>query len=441
MAAVGKYERQFEKQAQQDQRSPGARDRDRLLYSSAFRRLAGVTQVVGPLEGHIFHNRLTHTLEVAQVARRLAEKLSEDHPVLGQRLGGVDADVVEAAALAHDLGHPPFGHVAEKELDRLAREHGDPDGFEGNAQSFRIISRLAAHRAPERYHGLNLTRATLNATLKYPWFRNTRDKNHKHYKKFGAYRSDASAFRFARAAFRRSRAQSIEASIMDYADSTAYSVHDLDDFVRAGLISVEYLKHDTQASGRFLHEWIESNRVTEAQVAKYRERLFDLLWLAVPRSEPFTGTFTERAARRTATSALIDQFVKAVELTGSGLHVPEGVKIEQGFLQRIVWTHVITAPSLATQHVGQKQVINRLFLTYLSAVMLREREVIPQAFLEELSALPRKRTAKRNARRPLTAEVRLAVDMVASLTDSQALLLNSRFSGIGLGSVSDMLLT
>ncbi|GAB1342923.1 deoxyguanosinetriphosphate triphosphohydrolase family protein [Gemmatimonas sp.] len=437
---VDKYERQFENSAKQEQRSPAQRDRDRLLYSSAFRRLAGVTQVVGPLEGHIFHNRLTHTLEVAQVARRLAEKLSREHPVLARRLGGVDADVVEAAALAHDLGHPPFGHVAETELDRLAREHGDPDGFEGNAQSFRIISRLSAHRAPERYYGLNLTRATLNATLKYPWFRNLRDKTHKEYKKFGAYRSDASAFRFARAAWQRSSAQSIEASIMDYADSTAYSVHDLDDFVRAGLISVEYLKHDTQAFDRFLADWIGAKRVTKEQVEKYRERLLDLLWLAVPQSEPFTGTFSERAARRTATSSLIDEFINAVRLTGGGLSIPEGVRIEQGFLQRIVWTQVITAPSLATQHVGQKQVINRLFSTYLSAVTRREREVIPQAYLEELSRLPEKGVTKRKTRKPTTAEVRLAVDMVASLTDSQALLLNARFSGIGLGSVSDMLL-
>ena len=98
----------------EDQRTPGQRDRDRILYSSAFRRLAGVTQVVGPFEGHIFHNRLTHTLEAAQIARRLAEKLLKEQAELGTSLGGIDPDVVEAAALVHDLGHPPFGHVAEK---------------------------------------------------------------------------------------------------------------------------------------------------------------------------------------------------------------------------------------------------------------------------------------------------------------------------------------
>jgi dGTPase len=330
--------------------------------------------------------------------------------------------------------------VAEKELDKLARENGEMDGFEGNAQSFRIITRLAAHRAPERYHGLNLTRATLRATLKYPWFRKLAPKGHKRYKKFGAYRSDASAFRFARFGTGRSLAQSIEAAIMDYADSTAYSVHDLDDFIRAGLISVDHLKYDGRGFDRFLAEWVDSGRVTSTHVAKYRDRLQELLWLAVPPSHPFAGTFADRAERRTSTSQLINDYVLAVKLSSAGLVVPEATAVEQGFLQRIVWTQVITAPSLATQHVGQRQVISRLFNVYLESVMGRERDVIPPAYLEELYALPKANT-KVKKRNPLREEVRLAVDIVASLTDSQALLLNARFSGIGLGSVSDVLLT
>ncbi|MBI3401543.1 MAG: dNTP triphosphohydrolase [Acidobacteria bacterium] len=181
-----------------DERPLGRRDRDRLLYSSAFRRLAGVTQVVGPFEGHIFHNRLTHTIEVAQIARSLAENLVRRQRRLAHDLGGIDPDVVEAAALAHDLGHPPFGHVAETQLDALVKHAGDPDGFEGNAQSFRIVVWLAAHRS--RYRGLNLCRATLNAILKYPYFR-ARSKKSKRYKKFGVYRTERSAFQFARAGF------------------------------------------------------------------------------------------------------------------------------------------------------------------------------------------------------------------------------------------------
>src|SRR6478735_6506893 len=104
-----------------DQRSPGQTDRDRILYSVAFRRLAGVTQVVSPGEGEVFHNRLTHSLKVAQVARRLAEMFlaQEGGSRRSRKWGTISPDVVEAAALAHDLGHPPFGHIAEEELNNL----------------------------------------------------------------------------------------------------------------------------------------------------------------------------------------------------------------------------------------------------------------------------------------------------------------------------------
>lgn len=113
-----------------DQRTPGQRDRDRVLYTSAFRRLAGVTQVVASTEGHVFHNRLTHSLEVAQIGRRLTEKLIQQ-PGLVDAVGELDPDVVEAAALAHDLGHPPFGHIVEQELHSLVYSAHVSDGSRG----------------------------------------------------------------------------------------------------------------------------------------------------------------------------------------------------------------------------------------------------------------------------------------------------------------------
>lgn len=212
-------------------RSPYQKDRDRLLYASAFQRLASVTQVVSASEGYVFHNRLTHTLEVAQIARRLAEKLlAQTDPALVEALGGLDPEVVEAAALAHDLGHPPFGHIAEKQLDALAKRHTASDGFEGNAQSFRIVNRGAAHRTD--YKGLNLTRATLNAILKYPWTRDRtgQDSSGHRYEKYGAYDADQEVLVFARSGAVPASEKSVEAAIMDHADAIAYSVHDLDDF-------------------------------------------------------------------------------------------------------------------------------------------------------------------------------------------------------------------
>ena len=146
-------------------RTPAQRDRDRVLYSSAFLRLGHVTQVASPEIGHIFHSRLTHSLKVGQVSRRIAERLEDQRRRgAGRRLvEALDPDAVEAADLAHDLGHPPFGHLAEQELESLAHGFG---GFEGNAQSFRIVTRLSLRSFTEP--GPNLTRQTLNGLLKYP---------------------------------------------------------------------------------------------------------------------------------------------------------------------------------------------------------------------------------------------------------------------------------
>lgn len=146
-------------------RSEGQRDRDRILYTAAFRRLAGVTQVTAEEEGRFFHNRLTHSLKVSQVARRLAERLIFECGKDFANEHGFDEDIVEAAALGHDLGHPPFGHTAEVVLNELANQ-AECGGFEGNAQSFRVVTKLAPR--DYAYEGLNLTRGTLNGLLKIP---------------------------------------------------------------------------------------------------------------------------------------------------------------------------------------------------------------------------------------------------------------------------------
>ena len=182
-----------------DPRSPFARDYDRLIYTRAFRRLQGKTQVVSPGEGDLFRTRLTHTIEVAQAARRLAEDLNrraddarrdagtagpvtaDDVAALPASQQKVDPDLCEAAAVLHDLGHPPFGHAGEAALHQAVMELTAPDpkmgdarwpgavraGFNGNAQSFRLAVATLEHK--EGTPGLQLTRATLDASLKYPW--------------------------------------------------------------------------------------------------------------------------------------------------------------------------------------------------------------------------------------------------------------------------------
>ena len=217
----------------------GLTDYDTILDSWAFRRLAGVTQITTPdPSGHLMRNRLTHSLKVAEVGRRIAESLiarvgparacDEFSPG-----GGLDPDIVAAAGLAHDIGHPPFGHAGEEELDRLARLMG-LEGFEGNAQTLRVLTRLEFRF--NRTDGMRLTNATLAAVIKYPWLRPAlaNRKNHK-WNKFNAYTSDRKYLEGARRAVGvDGETQTLEASIMDIADDITYALHDLEDFYTAG---------------------------------------------------------------------------------------------------------------------------------------------------------------------------------------------------------------
>ena len=430
-----------------EQRTEFERDRDRVLYSDAHRRLAGVTQVASAAEGHLFHNRLTHTLKVAQIARRVAEKLCRDQPREAEAWGGLNADVVEAAAHIHDLGHPPFGHVAEEELDEIARAHGAPDGFEGNAQSFRIVTRLAAHRDPDRtdgYVGLNLTRATLNAALKYPRVRDVKHPGSKDYRKFGAYDSDREALSFARALGPKGDRQSLEAAVMDYADDVAYSVHDLEDFFRAGLIPVSVLAHGGDALDEFLGRWAADplTSVSEAEARDNREALLSMLRDLFPFDGQYDDTFVHRAALRTASSNLIQRFVWAAEIGAPGapdrIECPRSLRLQLKFLQRLVWTHVIDNPRLATQQRGQRRIIRTLFETYLTAVKAHDYALVPALFHRELASLGDARPEKdRTQNTP--EETRLAVDIVASFSDDQAVLLYRRIIGVATGSITDYL--
>ena len=425
-----------------DPRSPFERDRDRILHCSAFRRLAGVTQVVDPAEGHVFHNRLTHSLKVAQIARRLAQRLLDKDPKGCQELGGLDPDVVETAALAHDLDHPPFGHVAERRLNELVDEKNE-GGFEGNAQTFRIVTKLAL-KAPATF-GLDLTRASLNAILKYPWLRG---KDPKKNRKWGAYSTESDAFEDARALAPspKSDIRSLEAEVMNIADDIAYAIHDLEDFYRAGLIPLEILwsdpdlKRDSVDSER---EWIsgtdERERFLEMVFAHWTEQgktydkkecrsVLEALVVMLPMTERYRGTRRQRVTLRQAVSFLIGQYVAAVEvdLNKPGIRLNnERYDLEISLLKQLTWQYVIKSPALGTQQYGRRHVIGELFKIYFEALGSSEWDhIVPVRF--------------REANDPDGTRIppaRRVADIVSSLTDYEALAAFRRLTGQSLDSL------
>ena len=431
-----------------DSRSPAQRDRDRILFTTAFRRLAGVTQVFAAEEGHVFHNRLTHSLEVAQVGRRLAEKLSKEHRALCDKSGGVDPDVVESACMAHDLGHPPFGHVAEVTLDELARHGADhaqgtepigdlADGFEGNPQSFRIVTKLA-FRSTQTV-GLNLTRATLNAILKYPWMRGTAGKK---YRKWGAYQTEEDQFRFARALnLPGDEHQSIEAAIMDWADDITYSVHDLEDFYRARLIPLHILVSDRNERQRFYTA--TEGRLSRQEAMKSADfeqhvRAFDPFLDSVPLSESYKATQDQRSALRSFTAGLIARYVTNTKLVekseGTLLEIAAGFKREVKMLKQLTWHYVIDNPALATQQYGQRRIIKELFKIFREVAGSDDyRHVLPASSREQVESLDAVASSSERERNV----TRIVVDLIASMTEKHALGMHHRLTGVSLGSALD----
>ncbi|MDB5058363.1 MAG: Deoxyguanosinetriphosphate triphosphohydrolase [Chloroflexi bacterium] len=413
------------------------RDRDRILYSSAFRRLAEVTQVVSPSGSQVFHNRLTHSLKVAQVGRALAALFQQRGPAdLIEVVGGIDPTVVEAASLAHDLGHPPFGHLAEHELCMLLEGQGVEDGFEGNAQSFRIVTRLSVHTADRK--GLNLTKAALHALLKYPCMRGESGKNRE---KYGAYEGERDIFEEIRPPDNAAGApRSVEASLMDWADDVTYSVHDMEDFYRAGLIPLHRLARPGREQDLFLENAVKRLRDRGWDPGRYPDEQLRQAFTSVVTSSPvidaYTGTHRQRAGLRTFTSQLTSRFIHAARLVEPQAGVEDFVAIdltpqmEVAMLKELTWEYVITNPALTTQQIGQRRVIRELFTIYMDAASTHgQQSVFPAIYQDYL----------REVGEDEHQHARIVADLISGLTEDQALRLYRRFSGADLGAVLDQL--
>lgn len=429
----GRKER-FREPTSSDFRNPFQRDRDRVLYSPEFRRLSGVTQVVSASEGDFFHNRLTHSLKVAQVGRRLAERLLEETPSEWIKAwGGLDPDVVETAGLAHDLGHPPFGHDGEEVICGAVDNQEQTDGFEGNAQSFRIVTRLAAHT--DNYPdiddendrdvslGLNLTRATLNAILKYPWIRSESGYRHE---KWGVYVADKDRFNWVKCD-QYSDHRLLEAEIMDWADDVTYAVHDLEDSYRAGMVPVHLLLW-TAESERFIKAIIQRNPRL-GQQDDLENKLRAVLGIMGLLDAPYNGGRRQQIIMNGATSALITQFI-----TGRAIRVCEPsaekridinpeIQLQVDLLKEMTRYYVIDHPRIVRVREGQREMLKKLFEIYLEVVdKKRNQALLPQWTRDRLDSGD--------------GSPRLVADLLAGMTERQVIQTYQRLTGIVPGSMS-----
>lgn len=405
-----------------DVRSPFQVDRDRILYSSALSRLAEITQVVSPDRGHVFHNRLTHSMKVAQLTRRIAERLTKRSLELAME-ANLDPDAAEAAALAHDLGHPPFGHLAEEELNRLCKEHG---GFEGNAQSFRIASRLSVSDALDAdskplLNGLNLTRGTLHGLLKYPWLLG---ENPDKQDKWGAYEEEREVFEWVRDGAGTDRA--VAAEVMDWADDITYAVHDVVDFYVAGKIPLDRLVSDTSDSE--LREFFDAMLERHPKLAPRRKELEEALlgildYFSI--RDRFTGSRDQVRQLWHYTSVLISRYASETKLVKEAGRVklapmlPEH-RDEVFMLKELTWHYVILDPELGTLQRGQRRIVSEVFEALVDGTgdQKDQRRLFPEFIRDSIRESDQ-----------LTSRVRCVADYIASMTEREIARLHRRLSG------------
>lgn len=407
----------------EDNRTASQVDRDRVLYSAAFRRLAQVTQVASADQVNNFHNRLTHTLQVAQVARRAAEFLCKDEALKSY----ICPDVCETAALAHDLGHPPFGHLAERVLNTLATEAGLRDGFEGNAQSFRIITKLAAFDLT--CEGLDLTRASLNAVLKYPW---PYGGNHKKLEKWGAYDSEKAEFDWARELSPAgSQHRSIESQIMDWADDVTYSVHDVEDFYKAGHIPLhKFPSSATEREAfyvRLFHAWDPDKAPDTQDGLRDTFEGMSEAWTGLTK---YTGNLPQRQTLKSMASELIGTFVRnlGVQTIEDALHL-DILQVHRNqiyLLKELTRVYVFENPLLKNMQTYQEAVVSGLFQIYLVALKRSEFNIFPTRTSQRLRDLEDTGTEPE--------AIREIVDLLSGMTELQITQTFHCLSGTFLGS-------
>ena len=406
-----------------DFRTPFQIDRDRVLHTPAFRSLQNKTQVFWSGEYDFYRTRLTHSLEVAQIGRSICHWLRS----AGDRLGDdfhIDADLVEAACLSHDLGHPPFGHAGERTLNHLMAPWG---GFEGNAQTLRLLGeRIFSAKGT----GMDPTRAFADSVLKYKslWSELRRlgdgvPENH------FLYDSQAGWLEWvmggvdfpAEAAPGRSRdaCKSIECQIMDWADDTAYSLNDLADSVRAGFLTVEKIQR-----------WAEQRGIDDGEGTPLGELM---LAMRRQRVDPFVGS---RIGRYVKAAKLADEAGFLGGLSNRyrfRLEVDPAVAEECGLFKRLAFEVVFLSPQLKQlEHKGSlllRGMWELLETRYVRGGRIdgQDFQLLPEGIADEIS------------REPAPAgRARLVCDYLAAMTDGDAVRTYKRLFTPDFGSIGDL---
>ena len=391
-------ERFLDEPAKRPGRTEFMRDRARVIHSAALRRLAAKTQVAVPWENDFQRTRLSHSLECAQIGRELGESL------------GADPDLQDTACLSHDLGHPPFGHNGEEALAAIAEDFG---GFEGNAQSFRLLVRLEAKTVDSngKSIGLNLTRASLDGATKYPWPRSENSR------KFGVYDDDVAVFNWMRKEAPAGK-KCIEAQIMDWSDDCAYSVHDLEDAIFAGQVSVKTFEKDFADLYTVMTRDYKSD-ATEQEALDAHKRLSELsAW-----PHYYDGSHRSLARLKDSTSQLIGRFVLAAEVEtrrvygdgdlsryGANLGIPRNQKVEVDFLKSLAGHYLINAAHSQERYAKQQVIIGELVEMLLK-------------YPHELDSFFKKPWDEASGE---AAKMRVIIDQVAALTDPGAYALHAR---------------